>query len=61
MMSPWLFNMCMDGIVSELNKRVNRRGWEMVGQGGKVWRVNQIFYTNKITVLIWNSRENLRE
>ena len=31
-MSPWLFNMIMDGVVKEVNARMNGRGLELIGQ-----------------------------
>ena len=30
-MSPWLLNMYMDGVVREINTRVWRRGVDMIG------------------------------
>ena len=33
-MSPWLFNIFMDGVVREVNTMVWRRGVEMIGQRG---------------------------
>ena len=46
MMSPWLFNMYMDGVAREVNTRVNNRGVEMIGQRGNAWRVNLLFYND---------------
>ena len=57
-MSPWLFNMYMDGVVGEVNERVLGRGVELVGWEGDVWRVNQLLYADH-TMLIGNSREDL--
>ena len=31
-MSPWLFNVYMDGVVREVNARVLGRGFELVGE-----------------------------
>ena len=45
-MSPWLFNMHMDGVVGEVNERVLGRGVELVGWEGDVWRVNQLLYAD---------------
>ena len=33
-MSPWLFNMSMDGVVREVNEKVLGRGVELVGREG---------------------------
>ncbi len=36
-MSPWLFNVYMDGVVREVNERVQGKGLVMIGEdGGKV-------------------------
>ena len=59
-MSPWLFNMHMDGVVREVNERVLGRGVESLGQDGNVWRVNQLLYADD-TVLVRNSIENLQQ
>ena len=58
-MSPWLFNMYMDGVVREVNARVQERGVEMIGQEGNVWEVNQLLYADD-TVLIGDSKESLQ-
>ena len=58
-MSPWLFNMYMDGVVREVNERVLGRGVELVGWEGDVWRVNQLLYVDA-TALIGNSRDDLQ-
>ena len=58
-MSPWLFNMYMDGFLREVNERVLGKGVELVGWEGYVWRVNQLLYADD-RVLIGNSREDLQ-
>ena len=41
-MSPWLFNMYIDGVVRDENTRVQRRGEEFYWTGGgNFWKVNQ--------------------
>ncbi len=35
-MSPWLFNVCMYGLVREVNARVLGKGLVMLGEGGGV-------------------------
>ena len=57
-MSPWLLNMYMDGVVREINSRVWRRGVGMIGYRINAWRVNQLMYTDD-TLLIADSEENL--
>ena len=44
MMSPWLFNMSMDGVVREVNERVLGWGVELVGWEGDVSWVNKLLY-----------------
>ena len=39
-MSPWLINKYMDGVVREVNERVMGKGVELVGREGVVRRVN---------------------
>ena len=34
-MSPWFFNMYMDGVLREVNERVLSRGVELMGQEGE--------------------------
>ena len=59
-MSPWLFNMYMDGVVREVNERVLSRRVEFLGNEGNVWRVNQLLYVDD-TILLGTSRENLQQ
>ena len=58
-MSPWLFNVYMDGVVREVNMRVQGRGLEMIDGMGRGWRMNQLLYADD-TVLIDDSKENLQ-
>ena len=58
-MSPWLFNMYMDGVIREVDVRVQGRGVKLIGHGGYVWRVNQLLYADD-TVLIGESKEELQ-
>ena len=51
MMSQWLFNMYMDGVIREVNERVLGKGVELLGPEGNVWKVNQLLYADD-TVLI---------
>ena len=46
-MSPWLFNMYMDGVVREVDRRLGERGGEMIGQRGNVWWVIQLLYADE--------------
>ncbi len=40
-LSPWLFNMYMDGVVREVNARVQGDGLVMLGEDGVKWKLNQ--------------------
>jgi len=58
-MSPWLFNMYMDGIVSEVNARVLGRGLELVSGNGEKWEVCQLLFADD-TALVADSEEKLQ-
>lgn len=57
-MSPWLFNMYMDGVVREVNARVLGTGCELV-KGNQKWHLNQILFADD-TALVADSEERLR-
>ena len=57
-MSPWLFNMYMDGVAREVNARVNGQGAELVGEDGERWELSQLLFADD-TVLIADSEEKL--
>ena len=59
-MSPWLFNVYMDGVVREVNARVVGRGLELVKENGKKWEVSQLLFADD-TALVAGSEEGLRE
>jgi hypothetical protein len=50
-MSPWLFNIFIDGMVREVNARVLERGEALMGDSGGEWQVNQILYADGTAVL----------
>ncbi len=45
-MSPWLFNVYMDGIMREVNARVLDRCLSLVNADGREWNLNQLLYAH---------------
>ena len=39
-MSPWLFNVCMDGVVREVNVRVLGNGLDLLSLNGGKFEIN---------------------
>ena len=58
-MSPWLFNMYIDGVMREMNARVGEVGVEMVGGNGEEWKLNQLLFADD-TALVAESEEALQ-
>ena len=44
MMSPWLFNVYMNGVVREVNARVLRRRFKLVGVEWERIKINQLVF-----------------
>ncbi|XP_068226967.1 uncharacterized protein [Palaemon carinicauda] len=57
-MSPWLFNLFVDRVVSEVIARVFDRGLEQIDESNHEWELNQLFFADD-TVLVANSEEEL--
>jgi hypothetical protein len=49
--SPWLFNIFIDGAVKELNTRVMGREAALMSDSGGEWQVNQILYANATALI----------
>jgi hypothetical protein len=45
-MSPWLFNMYMDGVVREVNVRGMDRGLKLDDENGRMWVLNQLLFAD---------------
>ena len=45
-MSPWLFNEFMDGVVREVNDRVVEKGLELLSVNGGRFEVNQLVFAD---------------
>ena len=60
-MSPWLFNLFMDGVVREINARLGERGLGLIeGNGGRNWVLNQVLFADD-TALVADSEEGLQQ
>src|SRR5678816_1094748 len=57
-MSPWLFNLYMDGVMKELEVGVALEGVRMM-ENGREWRVSYLLYADDL-VLCGESEESLR-
>ena len=58
-MSPWLFNMYMDGVVREVYSRVNGMGVKMRVDGEREWVLSQLLFADD-TALVAESAEQLK-
>ena len=60
-MSPWLFNVYMDGVVREVNIKVGERGLGLIeGDRGQNWVVNQVLFADD-TALVADSEVVLQQ
>ena len=57
-MSPWQFNLYMDGVVSEINASVSGRGLEQLEADGRSWQSSQLMFAND-SALVAESEEKL--
>ena len=57
-MSPWLFNVYMDGVVTEVNIRVLGKGLELLSANGGRFEINQVLFADD-TALVADSEEKL--
>ena len=58
-MSPWLFNVYMDGVVREVSRGVLRRGVRMLNDEVGDWCINQLLFADD-TALVAESEEDLK-
>ncbi|WP_435325971.1 reverse transcriptase domain-containing protein, partial [Klebsiella pneumoniae] len=59
-MSPWLFNIFMDGVVREVDARMLGRGLRLKNADGREWSLNQLLFADD-TALVADSEETLRQ
>ena len=55
-MSPWLFNVYVDGVVREVNVRVLGKGFELLSVNDGRFEINQLLFADD-TALVANSEE----
>ena len=58
MISPWLFNVYMDGVVREVNVRVLGKGLELLSANGGRFEINQLLFADD-AALVADSEEKL--
>ena len=57
-MSPWLFNVYMNGVVREVNVRVLGKGLDSLSANGGRFEINQLLFADE-TALVADSEETL--
>ena len=57
-MSPWLFNVYMDGVVQEVNVGVFEKGLKLLSANGRGFKINQLLFAQD-TALVADSEEKL--
>ena len=57
-MSTWLFNVYMDGVIREVNVRVLGKGLELLSENGGRFEINQQLFADD-TALVADSEEKL--
>ena len=48
--TPWLFNVYMDGVVREVNARVLGNGLELLSANGGRFEINQLLFADDTTM-----------
>ena len=57
-MSPWLFNVCMDGVVQEVSATMLGKGLQLLSVNGGRFKINQLLFADD-TALMADSEEKL--
>ncbi len=61
-MSPWLFNVYMDGVVREVYARMLGRGLNLVSADGREWNLSQLLFADDTPhALVADSEGRLRQ
>ena len=50
-MSPWLFNLYIDGVVREVNARVLGRGLKLLDGNDNEWELHQLLFADDTVVV----------
>ena len=50
-MSPWLFNVFMDGVIREVNVRVLRKGLELLSANSGRFEINQLLFADDTAIV----------
>ena len=56
-MSPWLFNVYMDGVVREVEVRAKGKGAELFREDGSRWEISQLLFADD-TALVADQKRN---
>ncbi len=59
-MSLWLFNVYMDGALWEMNARVQGKGWALVSENEREWKISQLLFAHD-TALVAECEEALQK
>ena len=57
-MSPWLFNVYMDGVVREVNVRVLEKGLELLSANGRKFDLSLLLFADD-TAVVADSEDKL--
>ena len=51
MISPWLFNIYMDGVGKKVNARILGRSLSLVNSDNGEWKINQLLFADDTAVV----------
>ena len=60
-LSPWLFNLYIDGVVREVNARALGRGLKLVDGNDNEWELNQLLFADDTVVVADSERKEGRD
>lgn len=59
MISPWLFNVYMDGVLNEVNARMLGRSVILMSDDGREWKMNKLVFSGD-TPLVTGSKGEVK-